>query len=303
MVWQSFVRSWLQQQVRQRAYETVGNTVRKQASGAGQPLPPCDVGLVFALNVESGGLEDLLSGVTVTRGADFVARHGTLKGRSVVIIESGVGLLAAARGTQALLAGHRPGWVISAGFAGGLDPRLKRGDILMADSLAETSGKRLAIELRVSPESLAAMPGVHVGRLLTVETVVRTPEEKLALGRQHEALAVDMETWAVGEVCRQAKTRFMAVRIISDAVDEQLPPEIEALARQKTTASRLGAAAGAIFRRPSSVKDMLRLKEQALLATDRLARFLASVITQLVAAKPEASGPPQQLDESGDESG
>jgi adenosylhomocysteine nucleosidase len=278
-VWQSFVRNWLQQQVRQRAYQTVSEAAR---AGGQTALPVCDVGLVFALAVESGGMEDLLTGTVTTRGAGFVVKQGLYHGRGIVVVESGVGMLAAARGTQALLAGHKPPWVISAGFAGGLDAKLKRGDILMVDRLVEPSGRRLAIDLRVDAESLVRTPGVYVGPLVTVDTVVRGPDEKRALGRQHQALAVDMESWAVGEVCRQAKTRFMAVRIISDAVDDELPPDVERLARQKTRASRLGAAAGAVFRRPSSVKDMLRLKEDALVATDRLAKFLAGMIEQLV---------------------
>jgi adenosylhomocysteine nucleosidase len=290
MVWQSFVRNWLQQQVRQKAYQTVSEAAQARAAGEGTgtaSLPlPCDVGLVFALGIESGGFEDLLTGVMTTRGVGFVAKQGLLQGRGIVLIESGVGTLAAARGTQALLAGHKPPWVISTGFAGALVPQLKRCDILMVDSLTEASDRRLAIDLRVNAESLTRSPGVHVGRLVTVDTIVHTPEEKRALGRRHEALAVDMESWAVGEVCRQAKTRFMAVRIISDGVDDELPRDVERLARQKSRAARLGAAAGAIFRRPSSVKDMLQLKEDALVASDRLATFLAGMIVQLVPPPP-----------------
>ncbi|HEV3003264.1 MAG TPA: hypothetical protein VGX78_02340, partial [Pirellulales bacterium] len=125
MVWQSLVRSWLQRQVRQKTYQTVGEAAQARTAGQARgaaPLPACDVGLVFALAIESGGLEDLLTGVVTTRGAGFVVKQGLLQGRGVVVVESGVGTLAAGRSTQALLAGHKAPWVISAGFAGGLDP-------------------------------------------------------------------------------------------------------------------------------------------------------------------------------------
>ncbi|MEX2558945.1 MAG: hypothetical protein WD403_03475 [Pirellulales bacterium] len=289
MVWQSMLRHWLGQQARAKVFEAA----RQRAQGGSHPAErpaPCDVGLVFALGMELGGLEDLLQGVVTMRGQDFIARQGSLQGRSVVLIESGVGFEAAARGTQALIGGHRPPWVISAGFAGGLDPQVARGDILMVDSLCEAGGRQLSIDLKVSPESLAGRPGIHVGRLLSIDSVVHRPEEKRALGAAHSALAVDMESWAVGEVCRQAKVRFLAVRIITDAVDDRLPRDVEKLARQKTRAARLGAAAGAVFRRPSSLKDMLKLKEQALVASDRLAQFLAGMIVQLVPAAEEAGG-------------
>jgi len=282
LVWQAILRNWLQQQAKSAIYAAATGGAREQAAADPNALPePCDVGLVFALGIEQGGLEDLLGGVVTTQGTDFVARQGTLKGRQVVLIEAGVGPLAAARGTQALLAGHRPQWVISAGFSGALDPRLKQGDIMMADSIADGEGHRLSIDFKIRPEAVAATPGLHVGRLLTVDRIVRSPEEKRTLGQQHECLAVDMESWAVGEVCRQAKTKFMAVRIVSDAVDRELPADIERLARQKTHAARLGAAAGAIFRRPSSLKDMLKLKEDALVASDKLAKFLSGMIVQL----------------------
>ena len=52
-----------------------------------------------------------------------------LAGRRVTIVQAGAGRLAAARGTQALIRGHRPAWVISAGFAGALQPELRRGTL------------------------------------------------------------------------------------------------------------------------------------------------------------------------------
>jgi len=41
------------------------------------------------------------------------------------------------------------------------------------------------------------------------------------------------------------------------------------------------AGISAPWRRPSSAKDMLRLKQDALVNSDRLARFLAQVVVQL----------------------
>jgi adenosylhomocysteine nucleosidase len=91
-----------------------------------------------------------------------------------------------------------------------------------------------------------------------------------------------METAAIAAVCRQEKTRFLSVRVISDAVDDELPPEIEKLMASKSFARQLGAAAGAIFKRPSSIKDMWKLREDAVRLSDRLATFLSGVVEQLV---------------------
>lgn len=288
MVWQSLVRSWLTQQARQAASEAVRAAQQERGAEPSDTRPrPCDIGFVFALGIESGGLQDLLEGVVTTRGAGLTFRQGVLRNRSVVLVETGVGQAGAARGTQALLAGHRPAWVISAGFAGALDRRLRRGDIVLADAVIGPDGRRLAIDLKIPPDTSAGNKGLHVGACLTRDAIVRLTAEKESLGRQHGALAVDMESWTVAEVCRQAKTRFLAIRVISDAVDDELPADVETLARQKSTASRLGAAAAALVRRPSSAKDMLKLKGDALVASDRLARFLAGVVEQLAPPRKE----------------
>ena len=187
------------------------------------------------------------------------------------------------RGTQALIRGHKPDWVISAGFAGSLRENLRRGDIVMADEILDVSGRRLSIDLKAE-----AAAGVHVGRLLTVDKIIRDPAEKRSLGEIHQALAVDMESWAVGEVCRQDKVRFLAIRVVSDTIDDLLPEDLDRLIAQPTTARLLGSVAGTLMRRPSSIKDMWRLREEARVASDRLATFLGGVVERLVPERPES---------------
>lgn len=293
MVLRQLLQSWLQQAARQKLRETVSEAARQGLSPEETPANAptesrrCDVGAVFALSIESGGLEDLLSDLVTTQGHDFIVKAGRLQGRRVLLFEAGAGPKAAAAATEALIAGHQPQWVISAGFAGGLAPQLKRHDILMADSLSDEAGNTLAIDLKVDPASLAQLHGVHVGRLLTVDRIIRLPSEKQKLGETSQALAVDMESFAVAEVCRKHQVRFLAVRVITDPQDEQLPHDIERLVRQTTSLSRLGAAVGTAWQRPGSLKDMYQLRENSLIASDRLAKFLTGTIQQLVPSPPE----------------
>lgn len=286
MAFQFLLKSWLEGMVRQKVQETVLHAAQEHVQGAAKQAEeaatqPCHVGLVFALGIEAGGLEDLMGGAVTTQGDGFSLRQGILGGRRIAVALSGAGRAKAAKAADALIAGHRPQWIISAGFAGGLDAKLHRHDLLMADHVADMAGNQLTIDLQVDPAALRAAPQVHVGRLLTADHVIRTPAEKEALGRQYHALAVDMETFAVAEVCRQRQVRFLAVRVINDPADEELPHDVEHLLAQKSGAAVLGAALGAIWRRPASFKDMMKLKEHALVASDRLAKFLAGVIEQL----------------------
>jgi adenosylhomocysteine nucleosidase len=196
-------------------------------------------------------------------------------------MRSGAGAAAAARALTVLLQGYRPAWIISAGFAGAIDQRLKRGDVVLSDSLSTTDGRKLELELSLDAGAGDWPAGVHVGRVVSAPRIVRRAKDKLALGAEHAALAVDLESFAVAEACREAGVRFLGVRAISDAAQDELPPDIDRLARQKTGAARLGAAAGAIFRRPGSFKDILKLKETAIVVSDRLAKFLSQLIAGL----------------------
>jgi adenosylhomocysteine nucleosidase len=209
---------------------------------------------------------------------------GILGGKRFVVAESGVGRAAAGRATEDVIKIHRPRWVVSAGFAGALVSDLHRGHMLMADSVMDEQRRPLEVGFRISRDDLAASPGLHVGRLLTVDQVIRHGAEKEALAKQYEAVACDMETIAVAQTCRRRRVGFLSVRIISDALDDTLPPEIERMLEQPNWAAKLGAATGAIFHRPASVKDMWRLRETALRMSDRLAQFLVGMLPQLIAA-------------------
>jgi adenosylhomocysteine nucleosidase len=282
--------------VRQHAKQHIFDAVAQVARGAvqtetgtqvdehGEPLPPpppAEIVFVFALPVEANGLIDKLTDVVKMRCPGFVEHAGYLAGRRVAVIETGVGCVAAQRATEAAIKLHQPAWIISTGFAGALTEDLRRGHIVMADRVVDTQGQQLEIGMRMDQAAIDASPSLHVGTLLTVDQLIRTRDEKERLGNEHCAIACDMETAAVARTCQQTKVRFISVRIISDALEDELPKEIERFLDQKTIASKLGAAAGAIVKRPSSLKDMWKLQEEALKATDRLARFVSSVVDQL----------------------
>ncbi len=270
----------------------VGNLIREAAQGklreaadARQKIAEIgdvEVLVAMAAAAESGGLVDKVTDPVTLAGRGFTERVGRLGERVVGIVETGVGCQRAEAAMAEVIAARRPQWVIAAGFAGGLHEDLLRGHYLMADAVRHAeSSHELSIGLTMDKETLAASPNIHVGRLLTVDHIVRSPDEKRKLGEQHDALACDMETYAVAKVCVETKTRFLAVRIISDAIDDQIPPEIAKLLDQNTTAAKLGAATAALWNRPSAAKDLWKLKEDALAASDRLAKFLVGVIEQL----------------------
>jgi len=246
---------------------------------------PCDVAFVFALGIESGGLVDLLKGAETSRQKHGMEHAGKLGGREVVVVDGGVGQKAAARAAAEAIKFYQPKWVISAGFAGGLKEELRRGHIVMSDEVTNLEGQSLTIEMSLDRQSLTGIKGLHVGRLVTVDSILREPEERRRLAEQHQAMACDMESFSVVEECKKRNVTCLVIRIISDAVDDELPPEIEHLLKQKSLAGKLGAAAGAIMKRLGAAKDLWKLREDALKASDRLAKFLVSIVEQLPTEK------------------
>jgi adenosylhomocysteine nucleosidase len=82
----------------------------------------------------------------------------------------------------------------------------------------------------------------------------------------------------------------MAIRVVTDEAGEVLPREVGRLVRQTSTAGRLGAAVAALWDRPGSAKDLLRLRETAVQCSEKLAKFLVGVIDQLAMPVEEVKG-------------
>lgn len=244
-------------------------------------LAHADIGIVAALPIEMGAFLDRCEHQRKYSGGGFVFRGGRYDGIRIVVAESGLGFAKARKATQALLDAHTPHWLLSCGFAGGLLPQMKIGDIVIADSLLDTHGQQLNVDVNMPADR---EHGLFVGRVLTVDRMVRKVEEKRALAEEFGAIAVEMESLAVAQVARDRGTRFLTVRAISDDLSADLPPEVLSVVGSTGT-MRLGAALGSIWKRPGSVKEMWQLRESAMKASEQLASFLDGVVKQLYEAQ------------------
>lgn len=254
----------------------------------GMPAPspgPADIGLVVAMAME---VQPYLAGLERVRryrsegGDRFRVIEGeTSDGRLVAVALAGMGRESARLAALRLLAGHRPRWVVSVGFGGALDPSLARGDLVVArEILGPEIDDRLHVDLKL--EEAPARPGrrIRSGRLVTVDRVIRTAAEKAELRSQTGADVVDMETSAVASLCQERNQRFISIRVISDEASLDLPPEILTIIGPSGS-FRLGATVGALWRRPSSVKELWALREAAIEASDRLAKVLPELLAPL----------------------
>lgn len=175
------------------------------------------IAVTFALPQESQDFRRALQAVeTVSSGTGCLLR-GRLGGVEVLVGHIGVGPEAAARNTAALLAFGRPRFLISTGFAGGLDPRLRTADLLVAENFS-------APELVAQSRSLlAGNAQAFFGAMTSQPQTAETVAAKEALARETGALGVDMETASVAAACQEAGVPLLAVRAISDSARHPLP--------------------------------------------------------------------------------
>jgi hopanoid-associated phosphorylase len=116
--------------------------------------------------------------------------------------------------------------VISFGVAGGLDPSLKSGDVVVATEVTAGDARWFAgLSLAEDQIAALAMGGRRIvrGGLAGVEEVVVAQACKAALRSETGAAAVDMESHIAAAYAAEAGLPFAALRVISDPASRALP--------------------------------------------------------------------------------
>ena len=281
------LRWLLRRSVQKAARAQAGETIRRAAASAvpaGRALPapgehrddaPCRAAILFDLPVQVEAFVAKLQGVVTNRAPGLDVHIGGLAGRQIAAAVGGEKPHQPHRMIETVVAGHRPDVVVAAGQVCGLTESLGVGDIVVADELTNDRGGQLAIPLQAAPTAR-----VHVGRIVTIAALPHEPAAKRELARRTGAVAADSVSFAFGEACRREGVPFMAVRVLTQAVDEAIDREVVHLLAQKTVVAKTGAFTGALWRRPGSIKELWRLKERSFETSDRLAAFLVSVLGQ-----------------------
>jgi adenosylhomocysteine nucleosidase len=154
--------------------------------------------------------------------------------------------------------------IVSFGFAGGLDPTLSAGALVVAEAVAANG--RLWPADRTLSERLGGITG-HLA--LGLDRVVASADEKRHLNRETGAALVDMESGAVAAVAAEAGVPFAVLRAICDPADRELPP---AALVALNSAGRLAAVrlAMSILAGPGQLGALLGLARDAAVARSAL---------------------------------
>ena len=188
----------------------------------------------------------------------------------VAVLVVGIGRQNAERSLRAALARNAPELVLTCGFAGGLAPGLKAGTVVF-----EIGAAPLPAAAGWQARLLAA--GAQPAKFFCADRIATTAAEKTKLRAETGADAVEMESAAIQAVCRERGLPCLTVRVISDAADEDLPLDFNALARPDKSL-HAGKLALAIARAPGRIGALTALGRTTALAAKQLAAVLDRVL-------------------------
>jgi adenosylhomocysteine nucleosidase len=209
------------------------------------------LGIVAALAAEARPLG------TGSKGADGAVTLGD----GTLLVLSGVGVSAAAAGARQLAAaGARA--LISWGVAGGLDPGLVAGTLVLPRAIISPDNVSFATatDWREHVRSaIEARYAVCTGSLLTCRAPLGSVAAKARAFRETAAVAVDMESSAVAEVAAAQCLPFLAVRAIVDGAADEIPRAALMAATAGTATLRIGRLLATLAGAPDELPALIRL--------------------------------------------
>jgi hypothetical protein len=229
----------------------------------------------------SRGVEGRLSGATLRLVATGPGRRRARAGIRDLLAE----LADASSGDEApgargqSVGGARWERLVLVGVAGGLDPRLERGDVVRVGRVVRLAG---AVEAAAEHR----LAGGEQGTALTVDRIVAEAAEKQELwsrlGRPTDAV-VDMETfhWVSALLDAAAETAQSpapsVLRAVSDPAAVSLPSYLPWCVGAGGEISRARVAMRSLAR-PGSMGDLLRLRRDVGAAAQRLADAVEDLV-------------------------
>ena len=209
------------------------------------------IGIIGAMDQEVALLRAQMSDVEELSLAGCEFYSGQLAGQQVVLTRSGIGKVAAAGATTLLLDPFAPACVINTGSAGGFDPELHIGDVVISSEVrhhdvdvtgfgyeigqvpqmpaAFIADERLKALARAAVAELQEGIQSKEGLICTGDQFMCDPE-RIAKARTDfpTMAAVEMEGAAIAQVCHQFGVPFVVTRSLSDIAGKESPDSFDA---------------------------------------------------------------------------
>lgn len=193
------------------------------------------IGIIVAMESELAMLLPLVENMTETAVNGYIIRRGRMGDNEVALMQTGIGKVNAAIGAISLTDTFSPDLIVNTGIAGGTGQGAGILDVVIADSVAyhdvycgpgNARGQVQGLPERFDCSEAASLvnldavkdnPDVKHGLIASGDLFVSTPEELwTVLEVQPDAMAVDMESGAIAQVCHLRDVPFLAIRVVSD---------------------------------------------------------------------------------------
>lgn len=190
-----------------------------------------------------------------------------LQPRGTRVLVTGMGPIHARERLQQHLASRPtpPKWIVTAGFAGALNPRFSTSDIVFDADPASGLGPRL-LAVGALPATFHASP-----------RVATTAEAKRSLRTTTQADAVEMESGPIRALCQSLGIPSATIRVISDTADEDLPLDFNDLMGPDGQIA-MGRLIRAVLCSPGRIPALIQLGRTSSRAAHTLARTLVACL-------------------------
>ncbi len=201
------------------------------------------VAIIGAMEEEVVLLRNEIKDQTVITIAGSEFTSGQMGEVEVVLLKSGIGKVNAAMSTTILLDRFKPDAVINTGSAGGFDPTLNVGDVVISTEVRHHDVDVTAFGYEygqvpqlpaafhsdsdlqaIAEESAKAIEGIRIvkGLIATGDSFMSDPTRVEALRDKFQGLqALEMEAAAIAQVCYLFKVPFVIIRALSDIAGKE----------------------------------------------------------------------------------
>lgn len=208
-------------------------------------------GIIGAMEPEVAKLKSQITQSKITKHGGFTFYEGLLNGSEVVIVQSGIGKVAASVATVLLIQLFSPDYIVNTGSAGGFEKSLKVGDIVISAEVryhdvdvtsfgyeigqvpgnpaAYIPNKNLVEAAQVAVKALDADINAITAQITTGDTFM-TAEADILKARKNfpDMAAVEMEGAAIAHTCHLLQVPFVIIRSLSDIAGKESPSSFEA---------------------------------------------------------------------------
>jgi adenosylhomocysteine nucleosidase len=201
--------------------------------------------------------------------------------KEIIVVLTGIGRENVEKAVKYIVKEYSPDFALSIGFGGALYGGAVVGEIvwgsrvfLIQEDIIET------LELSHARDTIGGLPrnlAIREGSILTLEKWMKKTDIKKILPDEFSLSVCDMETFFLAKCVMEKGLPFLAMRSVTDLVDEEIPQEFLSVTDEHG-GYRLSRALKLILGKPRLMKDIVKIRRNSRIASNNLWCVVRSLI-------------------------